>query len=154
MRESMSWVIGGREISGDTMGAVRTVDLLTELKPAIADVARRYGAGNIRIFGSTARGEDRAGSDIDILVSLERDRTLLDLVGPEQGTDEAARPKGRRGGRGGPQPLPGPAHPLRGGRPLNPESNHDEVQERRRGKGGWLHGSSPHPRPSPKGEGE
>jgi hypothetical protein len=63
---------------------MRTVDLLTELKPKIADIARRYGAGNVRVFGSAARGEDRAGSDIDILVSLERGRTLLDLVGLEQ----------------------------------------------------------------------
>jgi predicted nucleotidyltransferase len=50
----------------------------------IAEIARRYGAGNVRVFGSAARGEDRADSDIDILVSLEPGRTLLDLVGLEQ----------------------------------------------------------------------
>lgn len=63
---------------------MRTVDFLTQFKPSIADIARHYGAGNIRIFGSVARGEDQVTSDIDILVSLEPGRTLLDLVGLEQ----------------------------------------------------------------------
>lgn len=63
---------------------MRTIEWLTELKPRIAVVTQRYGADNFRVFGSAARGEDRAGSDIDILVSLERGRTLLDLVGLEQ----------------------------------------------------------------------
>lgn len=63
---------------------MNTVDLLAQLKPKIAEVARKYGASNVRVFGSAARGEDRADSDIDILVSLDRGRTLLDLVGLEQ----------------------------------------------------------------------
>ncbi len=63
---------------------MKTVELLAQLKPKIVAVARHYGADNIRVFGSAARGEDRADSDIDILVSLERGRTLLDLVGLEQ----------------------------------------------------------------------
>lgn len=58
--------------------------MLTSLKPKIADIARQHGASNVRGFGSAARGEDRADSDIDILVSLDRGRTLLDLVGLEQ----------------------------------------------------------------------
>ncbi len=62
---------------------MKTVDLLAQLKPKIVDIARQYGASNIRVFGSVARGEDRANSDIDVLVSLERGRTLLDLVGLE-----------------------------------------------------------------------
>jgi hypothetical protein len=71
-------------IFGATMGSMRTIDLLAELKPKIADIARRYGASDLRVFGSAARGEDVAGSDIDLVVSLERGRTLLDLVGLEQ----------------------------------------------------------------------
>jgi predicted nucleotidyltransferase len=34
-----------------------------------------------RIFGSAARGEDRAGSDVDLLVEFTDEATLLDEVG-------------------------------------------------------------------------
>jgi len=44
----------------------------------ICDIAARHGAYNIRIFGSVARGE--VGNDLDLLIDLEPDRSLLDLV--------------------------------------------------------------------------
>ena len=44
----------------------------------ICDIAARHGAYNIRIFGSVARGE--AESDLDLLIDLEPDRSLLDIV--------------------------------------------------------------------------
>ena len=47
----------------------------------IADLARRYGATNIRLFGSVARGEERPDSDIDFLVDLQPGRSLFDLGG-------------------------------------------------------------------------
>lgn len=42
--------------------------------------ARRHGAQQVRVFGSLARGEENPASDVDLLVDLPRDRTLLDLV--------------------------------------------------------------------------
>lgn len=45
------------------------------------DIARRYGAYDIRIFGSVARGEATDASDVDFLVKLSPDRSLLDLGG-------------------------------------------------------------------------
>lgn len=47
----------------------------------ILRVAAHHGAHNVRIFGSTARGESSAGSDIDFIVDLEPNRTLMDLGG-------------------------------------------------------------------------
>ena len=47
----------------------------------ILGIAARHGARNIRVFGSVARGEDRPASDLDLLVDMETDRSLLDLVG-------------------------------------------------------------------------
>jgi len=35
---------------------------------------------DVRVFGSVARGEDQATSDVDLLVELRPGRTLLDLV--------------------------------------------------------------------------
>jgi predicted nucleotidyltransferase len=43
--------------------------------------AATHGACNVRVFGSTVRGESGASSDIDLLVEMEPGRTLLDLVG-------------------------------------------------------------------------
>jgi hypothetical protein len=34
-------------------------------------LAEQRGARNIRVFGSVARGEDTASSDIDLLVDLD-----------------------------------------------------------------------------------
>jgi predicted nucleotidyltransferase len=48
---------------------------------ALLALAARHGARNVRIFGSTARGEAKPESDVDLLVDLEPGRTLLDLVG-------------------------------------------------------------------------
>lgn len=38
------------------------------------------GASNVGVFGSVARGEADSESDIDLLVNMEADRSLLDLA--------------------------------------------------------------------------
>jgi predicted nucleotidyltransferase len=42
--------------------------------------AREHGVTNVRLFGSTARGEDRADSDIDLLVDFDSSQGLFPLV--------------------------------------------------------------------------
>jgi uncharacterized protein len=56
-------------------------DALLQRREEILRLARQYGADNVRIFGSVARGEDDIESDVDILVDLEPGRSLLDLGG-------------------------------------------------------------------------
>jgi predicted nucleotidyltransferase len=56
-------------------------ELRTTRRDEILRVAARRGARNIRVFGSVARGENDAASDIDFLVDLEPDRSLFDLSG-------------------------------------------------------------------------
>ncbi len=53
--------------------------LLQEKRQAVMALASRHGAKNVRVFGSVARAEARAESDIDLLVKMEEDRSLLDL---------------------------------------------------------------------------
>ena len=50
-----------------------------EKRREIIQVAARRGATNVRLFGSLARGEAGAGSDVDLLVEMEEGRSLLDL---------------------------------------------------------------------------
>ena len=47
----------------------------------ILELAAGHGARNVRVFGSVARGDEHATSDVDFLVDLAPGRTLLDLVG-------------------------------------------------------------------------
>ncbi len=46
------------------------LDALHEKKDAIHAACRQFGARRIRVFGSVARGEERADSDIDFLVDF------------------------------------------------------------------------------------
>lgn len=55
--------------------------LLRKHRAEIQRLAALHGAKNVRIFGSTARGDEDAASDIDLVVDLEPDRGLLDLGG-------------------------------------------------------------------------
>ncbi len=50
-------------------------------RAAVLRIARNFGARSVRLFGSLARGEADAASDIDLLVELEPGRSLLDLSG-------------------------------------------------------------------------
>ncbi len=47
----------------------------------IIAVAKRYGASNLRIFGSVARGDVNETSDVDFLVHFEAGRSLFDQGG-------------------------------------------------------------------------
>jgi len=58
-----------------------TLTDLRKRRTEIIEIARVRGASRVRVFGSVARGEATAASDIDFLVDLEPDRSLLDLGG-------------------------------------------------------------------------
>ena len=54
-------------------------ELLQENREEILRIAAQHGASNVRFFGSVARGDATANSDVDVLVDLEPDRSLFDL---------------------------------------------------------------------------
>lgn len=52
-----------------------------------------HGAHDVRVFGSTATGDAREDSDVDLLVRLQPERSLLDLGGLQMDlADLLARP--------------------------------------------------------------
>lgn len=61
-----------------------TEELLRRHRAEIATLAERHGAGNVRLFGSAARGEDRDGSDIDLVVTWRDGTSLTDWVAFQQ----------------------------------------------------------------------
>jgi predicted nucleotidyltransferase len=55
--------------------------LLKQKRSQVLELAAYYGAYDVRVFGSVARGEEDDDSDIDFLVKLEPGRSLMDLGG-------------------------------------------------------------------------
>ncbi|MEQ8956420.1 MAG: nucleotidyltransferase family protein [Coleofasciculus sp. C2-GNP5-27] len=55
-------------------------DLIQEKREDILRIAASHGASKVRLFGSVARGEAQPDSDIDFLVEMESDRSLLDRI--------------------------------------------------------------------------
>ena len=82
-------------------------EILEALNAEGQELKRKYGVKTLAVFGSMARGDDREGSDVDVLVSFEGGTTFdryfdlkfhleemlgrpVDLV-----TDKALRPQMR-----------------------------------------------------------
>jgi|AGTN01.2.fsa_nt_gi Predicted nucleotidyltransferases len=58
------------------------VDLIVTNRKAIVATCQKYGANNVRVFGSCARDDYTEDSDIDLLVDFEKQwdfGTLCDL---------------------------------------------------------------------------
>lgn len=56
-------------------------EILAQLRVMEPDLRRRYPLKGLGVFGSYARGEQRDGSDLDILVECGDGMTLLDYAG-------------------------------------------------------------------------
>ena len=54
----------------------------------ILRIATKYGVQDIRVFGSVARGQSSADSDLDVLVRLKPGYSLLDLIAIKQDMED------------------------------------------------------------------
>jgi predicted nucleotidyltransferase len=54
---------------------------LKDKREEILRLCATYGARNLRVFGSAARGDSDTMSDFDFLVEMESGRSLFDLGG-------------------------------------------------------------------------
>lgn len=62
------------------MSDTKTIPTLDDLRARRAEIialAESYGVRNVRVFGSVARGDAAAGSDVDLLVDLPPRFSLL-----------------------------------------------------------------------------
>jgi predicted nucleotidyltransferase len=55
-------------------------DNLAGRRVALAAIATRHGASNVRLFGSVVRGEEQPDSDVDLLVDMAPDRGWTDYL--------------------------------------------------------------------------
>ena len=56
---------------------------MDQIKSKVIPILKEAGVRRSSIFGSYARGEQTENSDIDILVELPKNSSLLDLIGLE-----------------------------------------------------------------------
>jgi predicted nucleotidyltransferase len=63
------------------MTTMVTMEALRAKRVDILRLAERWGAHDVRVFGSVARGDAGPQSDVDFLVAFDADRSLLDHGG-------------------------------------------------------------------------
>ena len=64
------------------------LEALLNQREKILQIASKYGASNVHIFGSVARQQNTSDSDIDFLVELDAQRNLLDQIALTQDLEE------------------------------------------------------------------
>jgi predicted nucleotidyltransferase len=57
---------------------MRPSEALSLYRTRIREIALRHRVSGVRVFGSTIRGDDVAGSDLDLLVEPTAQTTLMD----------------------------------------------------------------------------
>jgi predicted nucleotidyltransferase len=63
-------------------------ETVKQMRKQIINITAAHGAYNVRIFGSVARGEADEKSDIDFLVSISPEFSLMDHVRLEQALEQ------------------------------------------------------------------
>jgi len=66
---------------------------IDDIRSKALPVLKEAGVIRCAIFGSYARGDNKKDSDIDILVELPEDKSLLDLVGLKMDLEQALKKK-------------------------------------------------------------
>jgi predicted nucleotidyltransferase/DNA-binding XRE family transcriptional regulator len=74
----------GLEIAVAPKHSARLREQVISKLPLLRAIAAARGVRVLWLFGSAARGEAGAGSDLDFLAELEAGRSLVDLVGVKQ----------------------------------------------------------------------
>ena len=67
--------------------------IIRNRREEIINIAQKYGAKNVRVFGSMARDEGSSESDLDIIVEMEHGSSLLDIIAIKQDIEELLRRK-------------------------------------------------------------
>lgn len=71
-------------MSSRTTPGLGIADIIGAHRSQILQLAAKHGAFNVRVFGSIARGEGTADSDIDLLVAFKPNYRLWDKIALKQ----------------------------------------------------------------------
>ncbi len=56
-------------------------DQVRQFAPQILQIAQKYGISRVSVFGSVARGDNTAQSDVDFLVDMQEGASLFGVAG-------------------------------------------------------------------------
>src|SRR5205085_2527831 len=79
VRRVLRWSLVQDWYNGSRRCRMRPSIAMRGNREQILEIAERYGARNVRVFGSVARAEDTEKSDLDLLVDMDEDRSYWDL---------------------------------------------------------------------------
>ncbi len=68
---------------------MRPSEVLSRERARVLALAGARGASRVRVFGSVAKGLDRVDSDLDLLVEMPANTSLLSIVGLQQELSDA-----------------------------------------------------------------
>jgi uncharacterized protein len=83
MEEQRRW-----NVKLDASRRAVSLDEVRAHREEIVHLAERFGVRNIRVFGSVARGEATADSDLDLLVDVDRGHGYIDMAGFALGVED------------------------------------------------------------------
>jgi len=78
----------GDTLTMQTKSGLGIAEIIGDKRDLILQIAAEHGAYNVRVFGSVARGEAREDSDIDLLIDMQKGRSMWDLIGLWQTLNE------------------------------------------------------------------
>lgn len=74
----------GFRLEARLVNTIRPSHLLERHRADIANVLTRYPIVRAWVFGSVARGDDRPDSDLDLLVELRSNASVVDVLGLDE----------------------------------------------------------------------
>ncbi|WP_084469935.1 XRE family transcriptional regulator [Jiangella gansuensis] len=74
----------GFSLESRLVNTIRPSTLLERHRRAVGDVLARFPIAGVWVFGSVARGDDRPDSDLDLLVELTPDASVVDIIGLDE----------------------------------------------------------------------
>jgi predicted nucleotidyltransferase len=65
-----------------------TLSEIQQKKMDILRIAQSFGADNVRVFGSVVHGSANSSSDLDLLVRMSPERSLIDRIAMMQALED------------------------------------------------------------------
>lgn len=79
--------MSGKKVKKNSLQEIKLLHI-QDIKQKILPILQEYGVEKAALFGSCVRAEMGEKSDIDILVEIRKDISLLDFVGLKQEIEE------------------------------------------------------------------